>query len=365
MKHIHTHFSAHTCDIFIGNDMNAYLTHLLRNHYKNLAVIGDKSVIALYADALSEMLAPLTDQVHVFDFSPGEENKTRKTKEYLEDCLFHAGLDRHSGIIALGGGISTDITGFVAATYMRGIPYIAIPTSLVGQIDAAIGGKTGVNTAYGKNLIGTFHHPSGIIINRDFLKTLPMSEFCNGMTEAVKHAVIGDTFLFDWLEKHASYIIDHGIEDDILHERSITLKLNTVQCDEKDTHIRSILNFGHTIGHALEMVSNYKLSHGQAVAYGMLVEAIAACTVIGFPRESYDRLRKLVDALKLIPTNRMNFDFFSLVPFLAKDKKSEYGVIKVVFPQTIGDMARLNDSYMIPVEYTVLQRAWEEALCSV
>lgn len=200
----------------------------------------------------------------------GESIKSLKNLEATAEKLVNLSLDRNSLLIALGGGTIGDFTGFLASTYMRGIPFIQLPTTLLAMIDSSIGGKTGVNLKSGKNLIGTFHQPEITLIDPDFLKTLPRKELLNGLAETIKHACIKDEKLFEFLKRNHKKILakDPAILNKLIVQSS-KVKIDIVKKDEKESGLRMLLNYGHTIGHAIEKASNYKLSHGEAVSIGM------------------------------------------------------------------------------------------------
>src|SRR5579885_837947 len=208
-----------------------------------------------------------------FTFPRGEEYKTRAIKEHLEDELLKAGFGRDAVIVGFGGGIVTDVAGFVAATFCRGVPYFAIPTTLLGMVDAAIGGKTAVNTPFAKNAIGAFHPPAGIFIDTSFLQTLSEKQLQEGLAEIIKHALIASEELFAflggnyplWKARDVSFI-------ETLIYRSCAIKADVVKRDPREKGMRRILNFGHTVGHALEVATSHRITHGEAVAVGMMAE---------------------------------------------------------------------------------------------
>lgn len=207
-------------------------------------------------------------------FPAGEASKSRDTWSTLTDTLLERGFGRDSGIIAMGGGVTGDIAGFVAATYQRGIPWLQVPTTLLAMLDASVGGKTGVDTPSGKNLVGAFHQPEAVIMDPAALGTLPPVELRNGLAEAVKHAAIVDREHFAWLATKADAILarDPGTIEELLRA-NVGIKAQVVQADEREAGRRAILNAGHSIGHAVEHASGFSLSHGEAVAIGLVIEA--------------------------------------------------------------------------------------------
>ncbi|MBW2535402.1 MAG: 3-dehydroquinate synthase, partial [Deltaproteobacteria bacterium] len=266
-------------------------------------------------------------------FPPGERSKTRATKQQLEDRLLDSGFDRHGCIVALGGGISLDLAGFIAATYMRGVDHVNIPTSLLAQVDACVGGKTGVNTPAGKNLIWAFHQPAAVLVDPYYLDTLPAPQWPGGLAELIKHAVIAEPELMDWLESHAADLCgppwqagDHPIV------RGVAIKGDIVERDELEHGLRSVLNYGHTVGHALEKASQHELGHGQAVAIGMVVEGHVAGDLCGFPRNELQRLCRLLQAVGLPTRPPEPADFDGLLPFLRSDKKRRDETVQLALP---------------------------------
>ena len=234
-------------------------------------------LIALLSPFLGELRAALGEPP-LLTFPGGEGRKTRRTKERLEDDLLNLGADRGSALVAAGGGVVTDMVGFTAATYMRGIPWVAVPTTLLGMVDAALGGKTAVDTPRGKNIIGAFHAPAGVFCSLDVLSTLPRRQVRCGLAECLKHGLFMEASHFEWLRGQSLRGVSR--EAGVLRElvrASIGLKCAVVDRDPQEvTGARNILNAGHTVGHALERLSGYRLSHGEAVAGGLLWEAAAA-----------------------------------------------------------------------------------------
>lgn len=260
--------------IYIENNLldSALLKECCLKLNKRPVIITDSNLVNLgkrLKDTLQEQ--GLISELLVFP--AGEIHKTRETKQLLEDELLTRQYGRDTCLIALGGGVVSDLVGFIGATYCREIPVIYIPTTLLAMVDASIGGKTAVNTPYGKNLIGTFTQPHAVFIDTNTLKTLPKREWHNGMAEIIKHSMIADADLFYMLQSNSAKIKNHdfALLIDIIY-RNCLIKKNIVEQDEKEQGIRKLLNFGHTIGHAIEKIENYNISHGEAIAIGMLVE---------------------------------------------------------------------------------------------
>ena len=313
---------------------NEWLTHLRNIYSKNCALIVDTKILQHY---------PIIQQNFEAIFAiPGSEiSKSRHCKAYLEDQLFRAGFNRDAHLIALGGGTILDLVGYVAATFCRGVPVTYIPTSLLAMVDACIGGKTGINTEFGKNTLGTFTSPTQVIIDPTFLTTLPQHELQSGLVESLKHALIADANFFHWQAQSQASI--HALDPQALHYlllKNLQIKANIVQQDEFEHHgIRSILNFGHTIGHALEMSSNYQLTHGAAVACGIVTENfIAERLGILMPEISYKIGQTLLQLASLIPVSATYLKPDAILQAIMFDKKQRDQSCYSVLLQTIGQV---------------------------
>jgi 3-dehydroquinate synthase len=235
-----------------------------------LAAIGDATVAGLHG-------ARIAPPAELFTFPAGEAHKTRETWARLSDALLAAGFGRDGAIVALGGGVTGDVAGFVAATYMRGVPVLQVPTTLLAMVDAAVGGKTGVDTPLGKNLVGAFHHPVAVVADPRVLATLPARELRAGLAEAVKHGLVADAGHLDWLEARAPAILARDEATlAALVRRSVEIKAEVVGSDEREAGRRAVLNAGHTVAHALEHASGWALLHGEAVALGLVAETALA-----------------------------------------------------------------------------------------
>jgi 3-dehydroquinate synthase len=350
----------HQTRVRVGRGAAQRLADIWQPSWREAAIIGDATVMSIYGPNIARQLEPLVRRVEIINFPPGEIHKTRATKEVIEDQLLNLGVSRQTCVVALGGGISLDLAGFVAATYLRGVPYINIPTSLLAQVDAAIGGKTGVNTAQGKNLVGAFHQPSAVLIDSNFLPTLSPVEWPNGLAEMVKHAVIADAELFQWMEEHVKALGQPGLMDDYPLQRSVEIKTTIVQSDERESGRRSLLNFGHTVGHAMERATEHHLSHGRAVAMGMVIEARLAAKLTGIPLKEVDRLAKLLLDLYL-DIKPPVLPFERLLSYLSSDKKRKEGELYMALPVRLGEMAS-EEGFTIGVPLQLLEEVWEMSL---
>lgn len=302
-----------------------------------IVIISDDNVGPLYAEPLRTQLHECAYQVDVITFAAGEASKTRETKSFIEDQLLELSCGRDTLIIALGGGVVTDLAGFVAATFCRGVPVIYLPTSLLAMVDASVGGKTGVNTSHGKNLIGAFKQPELVCIDVEYLKTLPEPEYRFALAEVIKHALIADADYFKLISDSADAI--KACEPRMLQhiiERSVAIKSDIVSRDLYEQSLREILNFGHTIGHAIERASQYAVAHGHAVAHGMLAEAKLSMQHAGLSREDFDGIESILqrfDLLEPLPASVTQDAIDAALPF---DKKARAGKARYVRLSAIG-----------------------------
>jgi 3-dehydroquinate synthase len=325
--------SAASYPVFCGSGAADKLAELWRPEWKQAALIGDTTTLGLFGHGLQTALETMGVQVLALSFDPGEGQKTRATKARLEDAMLAAGFDRSSCVVAVGGGIPLDIAGFVAATYMRGIAHINVATTLLAQVDAAVGGKTAVNANTGKNLIGAFHHPCAVLIDTAALEKLPAGEIENGLAEAVKHAVLADAALFARLEQWAPQREAKPPPDEII-ARCIQIKAEVVAADDRDTGKRHILNFGHTVGHAIEHATKHATPHGHAVAIGMVIEARLATEAGWLAPDVGARMEVLLGALGLPTTPPC--EFAHAAPGFRHDKKTTAGVVYCALPTGLG-----------------------------
>ncbi len=321
-----------------------------------IAIITDEHVASFLGSPLQLAFIHRGVSADLFLIPPGEGSKTREQKAKLEDQMFEKGYGRDTTIIGLGGGVVTDLTGFLAATFCRGIPWIAIPTTLMGMVDAAIGGKTGVNTPHAKNTIGAFHPPELILIDTLFLQHLDERAYKSGAAEIIKYALIASRDLFDllmyehtkWKQKDPSLLAD-------LILKSIQIKVQITTSDPFDQGQRRILNYGHTIGHALERVANFHLPHGEAVAMGLAVESTLSHALELLTQddvESILSLLKLYDLPTKIPPAMITEPFWKA---LTLDKKNTRGLPSFVTLDAIGHASSYGGTYCRPVDPTLLQ----------
>lgn len=315
------------------------------------AIISDDLIAPLHGNRLLNSLKSYGLEAYLFTFPHGEQNKTRATKEQLENQLFEKGLGRDTCVIALGGGVVIDLVGFLAATYCRGVPLVVIPTTLLGMVDASIGGKTGVNTPYGKNLVGCNYRARKILIDTSILKSLPQKEISNGFVEMIKHGLIADLSYFEALEDERL-----SIEEAILG--SYRIKTTISMEDELESGKRRLLNFGHTVGHALEQISNYSLSHGEAVAIGILVESHISYQLGHLDENSLHRIKQIFSKYK-IPLHLPKYPIQSILDLMALDKKSLKGKPRFVIIDKIGSALPFDLNYCTAVDDSLIKTALE------
>ncbi|MDO5037066.1 MAG: 3-dehydroquinate synthase [Tissierellia bacterium] len=296
--------------------------------WDKVCIVSDRQVASLYLSPLQEVLAQGDWEVHHHIIEGGEASKDLAHYLGLVQDLLEKGFSRQDGVLALGGGVVGDLTGFAAASFMRGIDFIQVPTSLLGAVDASLGGKTGINLDQGKNLLGAFHQPRGVFIQPQVFQTLAPESYQEAFGEIIKYAMIADEDLFSQLEAGTWTMED-------LVFRCLSIKKDRVLEDEKDQGIRKTLNFGHSFGHGIEKASGYQVSHGQAVAMGMVLVARAALEE-GFPEEDFHRMRALLDHFGL---NRpCPFGEEEIFRALLADKKRRPGGLDLVVPKKIGQV---------------------------
>ncbi len=316
-------------------------------------VIADDEVAALYGARAGAALAAAGLRSDLLTFPAGERHKSRSTWAALTDRMLAAGVGRDAAVVALGGGVTGDLAGFTASTYMRGLPFVVVPTSLLAMLDSAVGGKTGLDTPAGKNTVGAFHHPRAVIVDPDLLDTLPAPQRRAGLAEGVKTAAIADAELFAWIEERAVALRDGEIAAlERLVMSSLRIKAKVVAADPEEAGSREVLNFGHTAGHALEALAGLALPHGEAVAAGMRIEARlgegAGVTEPG----TAARLAAVLDACGLPDAVRAPgaserfggpLTVERLLAAATADKKARRGALRWVLLRRIGDVARAAD----------------------
>jgi len=346
-------------DICIGENWLPQLAEMLDfvPRTSRMIVITDENVNRLAGDRVLEVLRQAGFQVDKAVIPGGEGCKNLTTAASLYEQMVALGLDRKSTVMALGGGIVGDVAGFVAATYMRGIAYIQIPTTLLAQVDSSVGGKTGVNLPHGKNLVGSFCQPGLVFVDVAFIKTLPEREYLTGLAEVIKYGIIRDQNFFEYLENHLERIKARDSQC-LMHIilRCCAIKADIVAQDETENGLRALLNLGHTFGHAFEALTNYQqFTHGEAVAIGTICAARLACRLNLLCRSDADRIENILKGYGL-PADFGNLDSSKIIAQMHKDKKNIGGKMPIVLPTSIGtsqifnnlsemDMAAVLDSF--------------------
>lgn len=300
-------------------------------------IVTDSNVAALHGDRVREQLSALYPDLPMITFPAGEPSKSIQTALRIVEELIGLGADRDSGLIALGGGVVGDLTGFVASTFMRGLPCVQIPTTLLAQVDSSIGGKTAVDLPAGKNLVGTFCQPKMVFVDLSFLDTLPAGEFANGLAEVVKYGLIDDLRLFEQLQDCAGSLLEkeRGLLESVVSS-SCRVKKGIVEMDETEKGVRRFLNFGHTIGHALEAESGYAMGHGQAVAVGMVGATLLSARMNYLPGAEADSILALIRALNLPDRIPEGLCTDSILARMRVDKKRSNDRVNFILLKSLG-----------------------------
>ncbi|MEZ2722032.1 3-dehydroquinate synthase [Paenalcaligenes hominis] len=302
-----------------------------------LALITNPTVFELYGQRVLDALQTTGKKVVQVQIPDGEGYKTMATLEQIFDALLQNRLDRKAVIVALGGGVVGDISGFAAACFMRGIRFIQVPTTLLSQVDSSVGGKTAINHPLGKNMIGAFYQPIAVEIDIHVLKTLPKREIAAGLAEVIKYGMITDAEFLDWCLEHTE-ALNQLRDAELQHavKRSCELKAHVVSQDERESGLRAILNFGHTFGHAIEAGLGYgEWLHGEAVGCGMVMAAELSAEVCGLSAESVQKIRQLVEAIGC-PTTPPQWDHDKWIDLMGLDKKTEGGQLRFVLLPELG-----------------------------
>lgn len=325
-------------DIFITRGFEELAAELAAfiNKEKKICIISDTIVAPLYAESLNDVVKEVAGSVCTYVIPAGEENKTLDSVKAIYEFLIKQGFGRKDLLIALGGGVVGDMTGYVAATYLRGVDYIQIPTTLLSQNDSSIGGKTGVDFDGYKNMVGAFKMPKLVYMNLEVLKTLDDRQFFSGFAEVMKHGLIKDQKFYIWLIENMYEICERDL--DVLEElvlRSCTIKKNVVEKDPTEQGERALLNFGHTIGHAIEKFKNFTLTHGECITLGMVAAAFISWKRGKISMETYYEIRDMFVPFYL-PISIDDIDAQEILKLTKSDKKAEAGAIKFILLNRIG-----------------------------
>ena len=327
--------------IYVGTGMVSSFAATCKQHNipEQVAILTDSNVSKLYLKTLEKNLRHFGYRSIGIVLPPGEHQKTLSSANSVFTTMLRSGIGRKSAVLALGGGVIGDLAGFVAATYHRGVPLVQIPTTLLSQVDSSIGGKTAVNHPLGKNMIGAFYQPKFVWADIDCLGTLPLREIVCGLGEIVKYGVISDTELFSYLENNIGNVLRLD-QEAVLHVQAAcsTIKAGLVSQDERESGVRVILNFGHTIGHALEAAGKYRLlKHGEAVLLGMAAEGFIARELGMIGSDVYERITNLIRRVPL-KANLKTLSISSILDAMNRDKKSVSGKKRFVLPTRIGEV---------------------------
>ncbi|HAM52819.1 MAG TPA: 3-dehydroquinate synthase [Nitrospiraceae bacterium] len=341
MEEIKVELGERSYAICVGSDILGEVGERLQAfRFSRVSVISNPTVVRLWGDQLLGSLQKAYPDVAIVIVPDGEEYKELLWAYYVYGELLRHKLDRASAVIALGGGVIGDLTGFVASTYMRGISFIQVPTTLLAQVDSSVGGKTGVNHALAKNVIGTFYQPRLVWGDVSTLMTLPKRELLTGIAEVIKYGVIWDKELFQFLAENREKILNREI--DVLRyiiKRSCEIKAEVVSKDEREGGLRAILNYGHTFGHAIETATGYRTYlHGEAVAVGMCLEARLSLSLGIMGEEEVERIHSLINAYGLPTKIPSDIDRDQVLSAMQLDKKTIAGELKFVLPEKIGSV---------------------------
>ena len=311
---------------------------------KKIVIITDKIVCKLYAKQFAASLEKADYDVLLLDFAPGEEAKSFANFEYLLNEILINKCDRHTLCLAFGGGVVGDLTGFVASVFMRGIRYIQIPTTLLSMIDSSVGGKTAINSVHGKNLIGAFYQPGAVVMDISLLKSLPKEQLINGLIEAIKIFLTSDGEYFKYIQNNLDQILacDKTTLTKVI-KRAVELKADVVAQDEREENLRMILNFGHSVGHAVEKVSKYNIMHGYAVALGILIEAKISFLLGILSHNNYQLIENIMQRLNINTKMLEPFATKDIITAMHGDKKNKAGDIYMILLADIGKI-KLSDS---------------------
>ncbi|HZX20257.1 MAG TPA: 3-dehydroquinate synthase [archaeon] len=355
-------------EILIEHGLSKRLaSQIVKDNFGNAyCIISDSNVAKFFGKKLLKQFRAKKAKAELLSFSPGEKNKNLRTVEMLLEKMLEREFDRKACVIALGGGISGDVAGFVASIYLRGVSYVHIPTTLLAMVDSSVGGKTGVDLSHGKNSAGTFCQPKKVYICPEFLDSLSRKELSNGLSEVVKHSVIGDKKFFVFLEKNIEKILkkDKKLLSKII-ELNCKQKARIVEKDEKEGNYRRVVNYGHTIGHAIEILGNYKeFGHGEAISIGMVVEAQMSKELGFLKQNDVEKIRNLLERTGLpvkVPREK-KISFKKILAATKKDKKRVSGKTYYSLPTKIGAMYSKKSFYGLAISDSDVLKALRKCL---
>lgn len=347
-------------DLIFGENMFEFIGEDLKEMKlgSKYAIITDSNIIDLYANSLENGLKAQGIKCDIFSFKAGEKSKNLATCEQIIDEMSKMKYGRDSAIIALGGGVVGDVSGFIASIFNRGVPYVQIPTTILAQADSSIGGKTGVDTIHGKNLIGAFKQPSRVYLDVSTLKTLPEREVRNGLAETIKHGIIQDSDFFNYLDENIEKLLQKNTSSlQYIARKNCEIKGRIVEQDPHEKGIRKILNYGHTIGHAIEKLSNYSLSHGESISMGMMAAGRIAVKLRYFSEADLNSQKELLIKACLQIKIPEEISDEEIIEVTSRDKKAKEGKANYCLPYEIGKMHDFNNSYVTYVDNKILKAA--------
>ncbi|GMV90446.1 MAG: 3-dehydroquinate synthase [Candidatus Hydrogenedentota bacterium] len=346
MEHLTVGLGNRSYPIYLGDDALGVLPRVLSDLsvFGTVAIVTDTNVAPLYGDRITELVRQADVDARLCTIPAGEQHKRLEQVDYLCGEFLDAGLDRSSVVLALGGGVVGDIAGYAAASYMRGIRHVQVPTTIVAQVDSSVGGKTGVNHARAKNIIGAFHQPSAVVIDLTLLKTLPERELRAGLAEVIKHGIIADAILFSYMEEQSEAVLAgtlHVLQYPV--KRSCEIKSAIVSADERELGLRANLNYGHTFGHGIEAASGYKtFLHGEAISLGMIAAGTLARNLGLVGDEFVQRQERCLVAYGL-PVRWPEIPIDQVIDAMRHDKKAQAGTLKFVVADEIGHVVQRTD----------------------
>lgn len=349
-------------DIVIEKNFDNLIKELVKLEIKEkkICIVTETNVGPYYEKECSALLQPYCKEVHSFYFDAGEKQKNLNTVQNAYRFLIEHKFDRKDLLIALGGGVSGDLTGYIAATYLRGIDFIQVPTSLLSQVDSSIGGKTGVDFEGYKNMIGAFYQPKLVYMNLEALKTLPKREYLSGMGEIVKHGLIRNHLYYEWIQTHRQEILSRNLEalEYMIYE-SCLVKRAVVERDPEEKGERALLNFGHTLGHAIEKQMDFSLLHGECVGLGMLAAAYLSNKRGMITEKELNGIKELIEDFQL-PIQVQGASADEIIKASKSDKKMEHGIIKFVLLKKLGsayiDRTVTDDELRSACEYCLREK---------
>ena len=353
MKRLNIDLEERSYDILIGRIILSKVGELISKRFKpsKTTIITHPSIRNLFGDKIESGLTNIINSSEVIEVPEGESSKSLQQVELIYDRMLEMKCDRKSFLIALGGGVIGDLTGFIAATYQRGIPFIQIPTTLLSQVDSSVGGKTAVNLPRGKNMIGAFYQPKLVVIDLDTLQTLPKKEFRAGLAEVVKYGVIADAELFTFLENKAEDILSlKSACLEYIIETSCAIKARVVEKDEHENRHRMILNFGHTFGHSIETLTNYtEYLHGEALSIGMVQAASLSVETGLCNKDVLIRIKNLLKKFGL-PIHPPDLKTEDIIRSMYHDKKTTHNKLRLILVKAIGSVEIVDNVSEIPIK---------------